>query len=129
MEVNWGATQKASARKAWQRLLLPQCVHTRKRGLMLRPHHGAPMDGPVLVPLASGPSACHFWFPLFLQGFCTKVCLLCPSYPPCTGRNHSPGDDQVPGPTRPCRSCPGWPQVLGPSGRDEQVLLPHVPPS
>ena len=94
---------------------------------MLGPRHGATMGGPVLMPLASGHSAGHFWFPLFLQGFCTKMCLLCPSYPPCTGRNHSPGDGQVPGPAQPCWSCLGWPQVSGPSGRDEQAPLPPVP--
>lgn len=127
MEVNWGTTRKASAKKAWHRMLLPRHIRTRRGGLMLGPRHGATTGGPVLVPLASGHSAGHFWFPLFLQGFCTKMCLLCPSYPPCTGRNHSPGDGQAPGPARPCWSCLGWPQVLGPSGRDEQALLPPVP--
>lgn len=40
MEVNWGATEKASAEKAWQRMLLPHSVHTRREGLLFGPHHG-----------------------------------------------------------------------------------------
>lgn len=32
LEVNWGATEKASAEKAWQRMLLPHSVHTRRGG-------------------------------------------------------------------------------------------------
>ena len=76
----------------------------------------ATMGGPVLVPLTSSHSAGHFWFPLFLQGFCTKMCLLCPSYPPCTGRNHSPGDDQVPGLAGPAWVGPrSWATVGGTS--------------
>lgn len=71
-------------------------------------------------PLAAG----HFWFSLFLQGFCTEMCLLCPSYPPCTGRNHSPGDDQVSGPAWPLPQV--GPRSWAPVG-GMRMLPPHIP--
>lgn len=40
LEVNWGATEKASAEKAWQGMLLLHSVHTRRGALLFGPHHG-----------------------------------------------------------------------------------------
>lgn len=63
----------------------------------------------VPCPCAFGFCSLHWSLLVFfiLQGFCTKMCLLCPSYPPCTGRNHLPRDEQVLGPAQPLRS-PAW---------------------
>lgn len=105
LEVNWGATERPVLRKHGRGCFY-LALSTQGEGPVVWATSGATVGGPVLMPLTSSHSAGHFWFPLFLQGVCTKMCLLCPSYPPCTGRNHSPGDDQVPGPAGPARVGP-----------------------
>jgi hypothetical protein len=78
---------------------LPASVHTA----------GWVRQYPCLYSLAFS----HVPFPLFFQGVCTKMCLLCPSHPPCTGRN-TIWKQQVPDPealcTLPCLASDPGPQ-------------------
>lgn len=87
----------------------------RRHGRSCGQGHGAVWAG---LPCALGlwPLSGSLLVSFIFQGFCTKMCLLCSSYSPCTGKNRSPGEDQVPGPAgaRPrLRQPSSWAPVGG----------------
>lgn len=103
-----------SLKPFWRRQIgTTSAVCTKKAKAALAGVHAGGWAGqcPCLCSLTFSP----IHFPLFFQGVCTKMCLLRPPHPPCTGRNTSSGSSRRLT-LRLCLLRPAQPQILASVG-------------